>query len=124
MRHALPIIALALVLTLPALANDRPDEFDQFALSCEFPTIPNVIMSFSRTNVDLSGVITVGGRGPVVMALGSGSTRFETANIDGYHFRWSPANSVMDVEKDDETILSETGVCAGAQFGADQPLNF
>lgn len=63
------------------------------------------------------GVLTdktmeVGGRPPVALTEGQGTGRLITAEVDGYTFRFVPADSVMDVDSDGETLVSEEGRCA------------
>ncbi len=53
----------------------------------------------------------VGGRPPVALTEGQGSGRLISAVVDGYKFRFAPANSVMDVEVDGTLVASEEGRC-------------
>ena len=117
-------IALIAALAATSAGAQGPDEFSQFALRCEFPDIPPVVFSYSRRGTDLVGVMTAGGRGPVLMSLGSGSARFESATVDGLRFRWSPQNAWMDVERDGELVRSSQGSCQPVAFGSTgDPLN-
>lgn len=112
-------IYLALAISLSTgMAAAEPDRFNQIAIHCKFSEIPPVVFSYAHTGQELTGAMTVGGRGPVVMTLGSGTLRFEGGRIDGYRFRWTPQNSWMDVEKDGELIMSGQGDCQQVAFGS------
>ena len=79
-------------------------------LACTYPTLPPSVMRFPD-DPGLQKTMEVGARPPVELVEGQGSNRLITANVDGYTFRFAPANSVMDVEADGGVIVSETGRC-------------
>lgn len=79
-------------------------------LACSFPTIPPVVMRFPD-GLDAEKTMEVGGRPAVPLSEGQGSGRLITASVDGYHFRFAPGNSVMDVEREGAAVVSETGSC-------------
>ena len=79
---------------------------------CTFADIPIVIFEYSETAPRV-GTMRVGGRPAVEMTLGQGAGRMESAIVDGYSFRFSPANSWMDVETSEgDTVFSQAGKCA------------
>ena len=110
-------LVFAAALLAPSYLSAQPDRFGQISIYCTFDNLPSVIFSYSKLGAETVGAMTVGGRGPVVMTLGSGSMRFEGGRIDGYKFRWSPQNSWMDVELDGNLIRGEQGDCKQVAFG-------
>ena len=94
--------ALGLVAATPALADS--------VVVCTFPTLPAAVMRFADAEGE-GKTMEIGGRPAVPMTEGQGSGRLISASVDGYDFRFAPANSVMDVDKDGQLIASETGVC-------------
>lgn len=79
-------------------------------VACTFPTLPSAVMRFPDA-VGAAKTIEVGARPPVAVTEGQGADRLITAELDGYTFRFSPANSVMDVEADGVMVTSEEGRC-------------
>lgn len=79
-------------------------------LSCTFPTLPSVVMRFPD-GVGAEKQMSVASRPAVPLMEGQGSGRMISADVDGYHFRFAPQNSTMDVERDGALILSEAGSC-------------
>lgn len=79
-------------------------------LACTFPELPDAVMTFPN-EVGGEKTMVVGSRPAVRLEEGQGSGRLISAEVDGYEFRFAPANSVMDVEKDGALILSEKGDC-------------
>jgi len=75
-------------------------------VACTFPTLPPVVMRY-----DPVARMEVGGRPAAEMTVGQGTGRFESAEVDGYLFRFAPANSTVDVERDGTKLVSETGQC-------------
>jgi invasion protein IalB len=80
-------------------------------LACTFPSLPTAIMRFPDDRA-APKTIELGGRPPVELTEGQGAGRLITASVDGYSFRFAPANSVMDVERDGAPVASEAGRCA------------
>lgn len=80
-------------------------------LACTFETIPAVVMTYPEDRA-APATMQVAARPPVEMTVGQGSGRMESADLDGYHFRFAPANLTMDVEKDGQRLVSEAGRCA------------
>lgn len=95
-----------LALLLPAASAARAE----VVLSCSFPTLPPVVMTFPQ-GLDARKTMSVGGRPSVPLTEGQGTGRLISADVDGYHFRFSPQDSVMDVERDTVLVASETGSC-------------
>lgn len=102
MRLRLSLVFLALSAAAPASA--------EVILSCTFPTIPSVVMRFPD-GLESEKQMIVAERPAVPLTEGQGTGRLISAEVDGYKFRFAPQNSVMDVEKDDAILISETGVC-------------
>ena len=96
--------ALSLTLTFAHAAQAK------VILSCTFPTLPQAVMTFPDDMTD-EKQMSVGGRPAVPLIEGQGSARLITATVDGYHFRFAPQNSVMDVERDNILVISEKGAC-------------
>jgi len=101
MLHRL-CLSLAFLAATPACA--------EVILACTFPTLPDTIMRFPD-GLDADKTMQVGGRPAVPLTEGQGSGRLISASVDGYDFRFAPANSVMEVERDGSMLLSETGEC-------------
>lgn len=78
-------------------------------LACSFETLPDIVTHYPEDGGEPT--MQVGGRPSAPMTVGSGSNRFESATVDGYRFRFSPANSVVDVEREGKKIASEQGKC-------------
>lgn len=95
-----------LALILPATSAAQAE----VVLSCSFPTLPPAVMTFPQ-GLEAAKTMTVGGRPPVPLTEGQGTGRLISADVDGYHFRFSPQNSVMDVERNNALVVSETGSC-------------
>lgn len=79
-------------------------------LACSFPDLPSVVMRFPD-GADAEKTMAVGDRPPVVLVEGQGEGRLITASVDGYDFRFAPANSTLDVEKDGTVLRSQAGSC-------------
>lgn len=99
-RHFL--VPLCVVCATPAQA--------EVILACSFPDLPSVVMRF-QDGAEADKTMTVGDRPPVVLIEGQGEGRLITASVDGYDFRFSPANSTLDVEKDGSVLRSQVGRC-------------
>ena len=93
---------LAAVLTGPAHAD--------VIVACTFPTLPSAVMRFPDAS-DGTKMLEIGGRPGVELVEGAGTGRMISGSVDGFDFRFAPANSVMDVERDEQLVLSETGNC-------------
>lgn len=126
--RALTLLAFAL---LPGTsfasigAKDTPDEFDQFALHCEFEGLPDVQVYYSSQGHRRTGAMVVGGRGPAIMSLGQGSEPAETAAIDGYEFIFWPRGPYMDVGRIEtgESVAGASGGCVQISFGSPEPIS-
>ena len=97
----------AFAMVIAALAAPAQAEI---IVACTFPTLPSAVMRFP----DGSGgkkMLEIGGRPGVELVEGAGTGRMISGLVDGYDFRFAPANSVMDVEKGGQPVLSETGKC-------------
>ncbi|MGD9919054.1 MAG: type VI secretion system-associated protein TagO [Paenirhodobacter sp.] len=92
----LPLLLLAL---LPAPATA------EVILACHFDGLPQVVMRYPD-GVGEKPTMSVDGRPPVEMTVGNGTMRFESAVVDGYNFRFSPAAMNMDVEKGAESLVN------------------
>lgn len=101
------LLAAGVLATVAATHSARADVI----VACTFPTLPSAVMRFPG-GVDATKTMEVGARPPVAVTEGQGAGRLITAEVDGYTFRFSPANSVMDVEADGAMIVSEEGRCA------------
>lgn len=100
MRHFL-IGMLSIAFNAPAQA--------EVILACAFPTLPAVVMRFPDVGADKT--MEVGARPPVPLIEGQGAGRLITATVDGFDFRFAPANFSLDVEKDGSVLQSEVGSC-------------
>lgn len=94
----LPFLLLAL-LPAPAPASA------EVILACRFDGLPPVVMRYPD-GVGEKPTMSVDGRPPVEMTVGAGRMRFESAVVDGYSFRFSPAAMTMDVETGAETLVN------------------
>ena len=113
---ALAGLIAAFVMAVPARAD--------VILACTFETLPQIVMTYPD-GPDAVAMMQVGGRPPAEMTRGQGTMRFESASVDGYLFRFAPANMVMDVERDGQVVASETAHCAAIGGPAnDKPLMF
>ena len=92
------------------LLGQAPAAKAEVILACTFPTLPPVVMRFPD-QLDAEKTMEVGARPPVELIEGQGSGRLITASVDGYDFRFAPANSVLDVEQGGKLMISETGQC-------------
>ena len=99
-----------LVSIILALANSQPAR-SETVLACTFPTLPSVVMYFPDTP-ERKKTMEVGARPPVELSEGQGTGRFISAIVDGYSFRFSPENAMMDVEAEGKKVVSEVGKCA------------
>lgn len=90
---------LLLLAVLPAPA------FAEVILACRFDGLPQIVMRYPDS-ADQEPTMSVDNRPPVEMTFGSGTMRFESATVDGYKFRFSPAGMTMDVDKDLENLLN------------------
>lgn len=79
-------------------------------LACSFPTLPSMVMRFPDDPA-AQKTMEVGARPPVNLTEGQGEGRLITADVDGYTFRFAPANSTIDVETVGKVIASEAGRC-------------
>lgn len=82
----------------------------EIIVACTFPTLPSAVMRFPDGS-DGKKMLEIGGRPGVELVEGAGTGRMISGLVDGYDFRFAPANSVMDVEKGGQPVLSETGKC-------------
>ncbi|MFL9503704.1 type VI secretion system-associated protein TagO [Rhodopseudomonas palustris] len=99
-----PLLA-SLICLAPALPTHA-----EVILACTFPTLPSVVMRFPDS-LEAQKTMEVGARPPVALLEGQGAGRLMSASVDGFDFRYSPANSTLDVEKNGEALLSEPGNC-------------
>lgn len=106
MKGAQHLIALALTCGLMAGAARA----GEVILSCTFPSLPATVMRFPDS-AEATKTMEVGARPSVPLTEGQGTGRLISAMVDGYSFRFAPANSVMDVEQGGKLIASETGEC-------------
>lgn len=95
-------ILLALIVAAPVRA--------EVMLACTFPTLPAAVMRFPQAD-EAGKTMEIGGRPAIPLVEGQGSGRLISATVDGYDFRFAPANSVMDVTRGGVLIASETGAC-------------
>ncbi len=102
MKSLCTFALLASVLTAPAQA--------EVIVACTFPTLPSAVMRFPDES-NGKRMLEVGGRPGVEFIEGAGLGRLISGTVDGFDFRFAPANSVMNVEKDGKLVLSETGRC-------------
>lgn len=79
-------------------------------LSCIFPTLPSLVMRFPD-GPDAAKTMEIGGRAPVALTEGQGVGRVISASLGDYKFRFSPENSMLDVEESGLLVASETGQC-------------
>lgn len=78
-------------------------------LACTFPTLPSLIMRFPDDKTPKT--MEVAARPAVPLVEGQGEGRLITASVDGFDFRFAPASSTLDVEREGELVSSETGTC-------------
>lgn len=79
-------------------------------LVCSFPTLPAAVMRFPD-EAGAEKTMQIGQRPAVPLLEGQGAGRVISATVDGYGFRFAPVTSVMNVEREGATILTETGDC-------------
>ncbi len=101
------LLAAGVLATVAAAHSVRAEVI----VACTFPTLPSSVMRFPG-GVDATNTMEVGARPPVAATEGQGAGRLITAEVDGYTFRFSPANSVMDVDADGALVMSEESRCA------------
>lgn len=98
------LFALSAILLSAGTANANVQ------LGCIFEGLPPILITYTAAP-DTKAVMEVDGRPAATMTLGQGSERLESADVDGYHFEFSPSNMTMQVERDGNVLHKGAGRC-------------
>ena len=101
-----------LVVALVCLFLAQTAQAEGVIRACKFPTLPDMVLQEPADTASAKTMMTVGARPPAEVASEPGATdNFESAEIDGFRFRFSTIALKLDVEKDGKTLISEVGQC-------------